>query len=385
VLPSLSTALATELEALSQADRLRSCPPLSSSSRATPLLGDRPVISFASNDYLGLAGHPALARAAATAAEHSGFGASASRLISGDLPEHRALEAALSTFFGTEAALLFPTGYQANIGVITALAGPEDLIVSDAANHASLIDGCRLSRAEVVIFAHRDSEAAADALRRAPGRHRRRLLVTESLFSMDGDLAPLPQLAEVAREYDAALVVDEAHAAGVLGPHGAGLCRQLGLQPDVLIATLGKAFGSQGGVVAGPSVLRDILVNRARTFIFTTASPPPVVAAAQAALELIAGAEGDARRRALQANINALAEALPEVPHTGTPITPFLLGTDRAALAASAALRSEGLFIPAIRPPTVPDGTARLRISLSSAHAPSAITRLSAALRALPR
>jgi 8-amino-7-oxononanoate synthase len=312
----------------------------------------------------------------------TGFGAGAARLVSGDLPEHRLLEQGLASFLGLPAALLFPTGYQANIGAISSLAGREDFIVSDAANHASLIDGCRLSRAQIAVYPHRDATAARALLASAGGRHRRRLLVTESLFSMDGDEAPLVDLAGAARDHDAALVVDEAHALGVRGPGGTGLCRAAGVTPDVLIGTLGKALASHGGFVAGTEDLRSLLVNRARTFIFTTASPAPVAAAALAALDLVKAPEGDSRRSALRDRIAQLRTAL-ALPPDGGPILPLILGPDRAALEASAALRGRGLFVQAIRPPTVAEGTARLRITLSAAHTPDDVADLIAALRAL--
>ncbi len=364
MLPWLADALAEELHALEKRDRLRVCPDGSG------------LIGFCSNDYLGLAGHPALAEAA----RGLPLGAGSSRLVSGDRPEHRALESALAAFLGTQSALLFPTGYQANLGTIGALVGREDLIVSDAANHASLIDGCRLSRAEVVIYPHADADAAGAALAQAGRKHRRRLLVTESLFSMDGDSAPLPALAALAREHQAVLVVDEAHAVGVLGPEGRGLCRAAGIEPDVLIGTLGKAFGCFGGFVAGPTLLRSLLVNRARTFIFTTAPPPGLAATAHAALRLIAGDEGTRRRAALAARIDQLCSSL-GLPRAPGPILPIRMGADRAAVEASASLRAQGLFVQAIRPPTVPEGTARLRVTLSAAHQPAEVDRLAAALR----
>jgi 8-amino-7-oxononanoate synthase len=382
VLDSLATALAAELRALADADRLRALPPLAGPDRTHPLVGDRPLLSFCSNDYLGLANHPALLAAARSAAERSGFGAGAARLVSGDLPEHRELEAALAAFVGTPAALLFPTGYQTNIGVLSALASRDDLIVSDAANHASLIDGCRLSRAEIAVYPHRDASAARSILAAAGRRHRRRLLVTESLFSMDGDTAPLADLARAAHEHDAALIVDEAHALGVAGPGGAGLCRAAGVTPDVLVGTLGKALGSLGGFAAGSTDLRSVLLNRARTFIFTTSSPAPVVAAAAAALGIITTEEGAARRQALQARISQLRSAL-GLSEEASPIVPVILGSDRAALDASSRLRAAGLFVQAIRPPTVPEGTARLRVTLSAAHTAADVEALAAALHQL--
>ncbi len=380
---SFATLLEAELDALGAADRRRACPEASGASRVHPELRGRPMLSFCSNDYLGLASHPALAAAAADAAARDGFGASAARLVSGDLPAHRALEARLAAFLRRPAALAFPSGYQTNLGVLTALAGRDDLIVSDALNHASLVDGCRLSRARVEIYPHADA-AAARRLLTAEGPFRRRVLVTESLFSMDGDAAPLAELAEAASTSDAILVVDEAHAFGVLGPEGRGLCAAAGVEPDVLIGTLGKAVGSAGGFAAGPPALRELLVNRARTFIFTTALPPPVAAAAAAAVDLIAGPDGESRRAQLTERRQALGDALvgrgliAAVP--AGPILPLVLGSEARALAVAEALRARGLFIPAIRPPTVPAGSSRLRITLSSAHEPADVARLLAAL-----
>jgi 8-amino-7-oxononanoate synthase len=388
VVRDFDAVLQSELDALSRADRLRACPEVFGASRQRLVLGSsatvRELVSFCSNDTLGLASHGALAEAAAAAAKRDGFGAGAARLVSGDLPSHRTLEAALARFLGRQAALLFPTGYQANLGTLAALAGPEDLVASDAANHASLIDGCRLSRANVAVYPHADAAGARAAVTRA-GTFRRRFLVTESLFSMDGDAAPLAALAELAAATDAILVVDEAHALGALGPGGRGLCAAAGIAPDVLIGTLGKAFGAAGGFVTGATALRSLLVNRARTFVFTTALPPPVAAAATAAVALVSGPEGQVRRRRLEANLAQLHDALAgRLPRTPGPIVPFVVGSDAAALAASAQLRERGLFVPAIRPPTVPEGTARLRVTLSSEHTPAEIDRLCTALRELP-
>jgi 8-amino-7-oxononanoate synthase len=373
---SFAALLEAELAALAAADRLRSCPEVAGSSRVHVQVSASPRVSFCSNDYLGLANHPALADAAARATARDGFGGSAARLVSGDLPAHRQLEARLASFLGREAALVFPSGYQANLGVLTALAGPEDVIVSDALNHASIVDGCRLSRARIAIYPHGDAEAATRLLAEARGA-RRRLLVTESLFSMDGDAAPLAALAAAAAAQDAIWIVDEAHALGVLGPAGLGLCAASGVEPDVLIATLGKALGAAGGFVAGSRLLRDFLVNRARTFIFTTALPPAVAAAAEAALELAAGPEGDRRRARLRERVDWLSAHLdPLRPGglpapaclDGSPIRPFVLGSEARALTVSAGLARGGIFVPAIRPPTVPVGSARLRITLSAAH-----------------
>jgi 8-amino-7-oxononanoate synthase len=384
----LAALLDAELDALAQADRRRVCPEIDGLSRAHPRVAGRPVTAFCSNDYLGLAAHPALAEAAAAAARQEGSGASASRLVSGDLPSHRALEEALAAFVGAPSALLFPSGYQTNIGVLTALAGAEDLIVSDALNHASIIDGCRLSRARVAVYPHADA-VAAERLLQTSGPCRRRFLVTESIFSMDGDAAPLARLAEVAARADAILVVDEAHAVGVVGPGGRGLCAAAGVVPDVLVGTLGKAFGASGGFVAGVPSLRDILVNRARSFIYTTALAPPAAAAALAALRIIAAPEGDGLRAAVGARRDQLAGDLRRAGLiTATPlgaILPVVLGSDARALATAAALAAQGFFIPAIRPPTVPAGTARLRVTVSAAHAAADLSALARALEEAAR
>jgi 8-amino-7-oxononanoate synthase len=379
-------ALEDELTSLAHANRLRACPLVEGPSRLQAQVHDRSVTTFCSNDYLGLANHPALLAAAAAAGRTYGFGAGASRLVSGELNPHRELEQALASFMSLPAALLFSTGYQANLAVVTSLAGPQDLIVSDQANHASLIDGARLSRATIATYRHCDPAAARDAL--ADGaRFRRRMILTESLFSMDGDRAPLAELAALASQHQAILVVDEAHAAGALGPGGSGLCRAAGLVPDVLVGTLGKAFGCFGGFVAGSQTLRSFLVNRARTFIYTTAPPPMLAAAALAAVRLASGPEGDARRLRLADNIarlHTLLAALPSSIHSARgqagPIFPILLGSDRRALAVAGLLLDHGLFVPAIRPPTVPEGTARLRVTVSADHHPAQIEQLAMAL-----
>jgi len=382
-LRSFSAILEAELEAFAATNRRRACPEAAGRSRVHLDLAGRSMVSFCSNDYLGLASHPALATAAAEAAARDGSGASASRLVSGDLPAHRSLESTLAAFLHRPAALTFPSGYQTNVGVLTALAGRDDLIVSDALNHASLVDGSRLSRARIAVYRHGDARSAGRLLA-AGGRFRRRLLVTESLFSMDGDAAPLAALAAAAAATDSILIVDEAHALGVLGPGGRGLCAAAGIAPDVLIGTLGKAVGSAGGFAAGVAPLRDLLVNRARTFIFTTALAPPTAAAAEAGLRLIGGPEGDRRRAQLAEHRRSLGEALlrrgfVSAPPSG-PIVPVLLGSEARALAVAQALSARGLFIPAIRPPTVPPGSSRLRVTLSSAHEPSDLQHLVAAL-----
>ncbi len=385
MLPELADALTAELEELAGRIRLRTLPAFAGRGRIHPEIDGRRVLNFSSNDYLGLAEHPTVLAAAQASLSSTAFGAAASRLVSGDLPAHRSLEAHLADFLETESALLFPTGYQTNLGVLTALAGSDDLIVSDALNHASLIDGCRLSRATVRVFAHLDINAARAALADRSRAFRRRFLVTESLFSMDGDQAPLADYAAIARAARAALIVDEAHALGVLGPSGRGLCAAAGIAPDALIGTLGKSLGSAGGFVAGQHLLRRILINRARTLLFTTASPPAAAAAAEAALTIVRSPEGDSRRAIIKAHVARLTDG-PRFSgaHPTGPIIPLIMGSDGDAVAAGRKLLENGLFVQPIRPPTVPEGTARLRITLSALHTSEDIARLAEALARLP-
>lgn len=325
------------------------------------------VVSFASNDYLGLTRHPAVVAAAAHAVERWGAGAGSARLVAGARPLHRELESALAAWKGTEAAVLFATGYAANLGVLQALGGPGVTVVSDRLNHASIVDGCRLSRADVVVTPHADVAAVERAVAAAPGRA---LVVTESVFSMDGDLAPLDDMVTLCARHGALLVVDDAHA--VLGPDVSP-----GDAVVLRVATLSKALGSLGGFVAGPQSLCDLLVNRARTFVFTTASTPADTAAALAALEITRSPAGDALRARLRAHVERLRPGHP------SPIVPVVVGGEEAALAASAALLDLGLLVPAIRPPTVPPGTSRLRISLTAAHTTEQVDRLAAGLASL--
>lgn len=298
-------------------------------------------------------------------------------MVAGNLPEHRALEEALASLVALPAALLFPTGYQANLAAITALAGPSDLIVADRSIHASLIDACRLSRAKLAFYPHLQLDKADHYLSRLGPKARRRFVVTESLFSMDGDAPPLDQLSRLAKAHDSILLVDEAHAVGVLGPAGAGLCAAHGVVPDILVGTLGKALGSSGAFIAGDAVLRDYLLNRARSFIFTTALPPAVAAAGLAAVLLVRSAEGDLLRGRLARNLETFRShmALP-LDAAGSPIVPLVLGSDQAAVSASARLRTLGLFVQPIRPPTVREGTARLRLTFSADHTPDHVARL---------
>ena len=378
----MESLLRAELQHLSESG-LRRRPRIVEARQGCAITVDgRAAIDFSSNDYLGLASHPALAQSMARAAHEHGSGAAASRLISGNRTPHRELEERIAHWKETEAALLFGSGYQANLGVVSALAGPEDIVYSDALNHASLIDGCRLSRATVRVFAHADA-AALDALLAADaGRFRRRLILSDTIFSMDGDAAPLRALAALATRYDAWLVVDEAHATGVVGPSGRGLAADLGVRPQVCIGTLGKAFGVFGAYVAGSRTLVEYLTNRARSFVFTTALPPPVAAAASTAVELAAGPEGDTRRARLRRNIERFC-----APRNvrASHIVPIIVGDAARTMQLSDTLLERGIFVQGIRPPTVPPGTARLRFALSAAHTDAHIDAALAALGDLLR
>ncbi len=380
-----------ELAQIAAKGLLRSLEPLTTPAGAeVTLLGPRGperLVNWSSNDYLGLAGDPRLVEALCAGARAWGTGAGASRLVTGDFAPMNSLEADLAAFEGCEAALLFGSGYAANLGMIPALAGPEDVVCSDALNHASLIDGCRLSRARVAVYPHQDLGALESALR-AAGSARRRVVVTDTVFSMDGDLAQLPELAALCERYGAALVVDEAHATGVLGPRGAGLVRALGLerQVDARMGTLSKALGVVGAHVAGSRALRDLLINKARPLIFSTALPPALAEAARASLAIVSGTEGDQRRARLFAGVRQLGAGLRRLgvaAEERSPIFPVVLGAPARAVAAAAELRKRGHLLKAIRPPTVPAGTSRLRIALSAAHGPERISALLEALAAV--
>lgn len=337
------------------------------------IVDGRPVIHLSSNDYLGLARHPAVLEAAEAALRRWGASASSARLIAGNLEPHRELEEALAAFEGTEAALLYSTGYMANVGVIGAIVGPGDAVYSDELNHASLIDGCRQAGATLRTYPHADVGALEAMLAEDEevARFRRRLLATDGLFSMDGDVAPLASLVDVKERYGCWMLVDEAHATGVLGEGGRGSIEQCGVSGRVefVIATLGKSLGSFGAYVAAERDAIDYLINRSRSFIFTTAPPPPVVAAARAALAVLE-AEPERRER-LWENIRRMARGLEaigaETMESTTQIFPLLVGGDAETMAFSDALLEAGLFAQGIRPPTVPKGTARLRLTVTAA------------------
>jgi 8-amino-7-oxononanoate synthase len=332
----------------------------------------REVLVFAGSNYLDLAHHPAVVEASVRAAQRFGCAAGGSRLITGNLAVHEQLEEELADFVGCEAALTFGTGYMSNLGVIPALAGPGDVVLSDALSHASLIDGCRLSRAEVHVFPHGDVDALGALLDRLAAPDRRMLVVAEGVYSMDGDVAPLPELVRRTQRHGAMLLLDDAHGTGTLGAAGAGTAEHLGVRDGiaVLTGTLGKALGSFGAFVAGSAELRDLLVNVARSFIFSCALAPPQVEAARAALRLVR--DEPWRRERLQANATRLRRRLadhgiPTRPST-THIVPVVVGANRDAMTLCERLLDRGFYAQGIRHPSVPEGTARLRLTPMATH-----------------
>ena len=341
------------------------------------LLDGRPVLLLCSNNYLGLADHPRVREAAAEAAMRWGVGAGASRLISGNMKLHRRLEERLAAFKDQEGALLFGSGYLANTGAIPALARNGEVIFSDQLNHASIIDGCRLSRAETFAYRHCDLDHLEWGLRKAEGRGS--LIVSDGVFSMDGDIAPIEGLVRLAHRYDCRLMVDEAHATGAIGPGGRGSVAAAGLsdQVDVVVGTLGKALGSYGAYICGSRVLVDYLINVARPFIFSTAPPPPSVAAAEAALEVLISNPHRVERLAANAKMMRealLAEGLPLSP-SETQIVPVMVGDPEVTVQLSELALERGVFAQGIRPPTVPEGTSRLRLATMATHRGSELVR----------
>lgn len=376
---SLTDDARAELAELAAAHRLRVPRIVDGANGPLAVIDGREVVNFASNDYLGLAGDRRLSRAAAAALEEGGTGVGASRLITGNHRQHVLLESAVADWLRHGGVRMFNTGYAANVGVLTALLGAGDVVFSDEFNHASIIDGCRLSRAEIVVIPHRDLAALEAGL--VARRGRRRLVVSESLFSMDGDLADVRALAALCKRHDAAFVLDEAHAVGVIGPEGRGLAAELGVVPDVVVGTFGKALASFGAFAATTRPIADLLWNRARPLVFSTGLPPSVPAASRAAIEIVRGAEGDERRRTLAAHARRLREIVPQAGGAeASAIAPIVIGGDREAMRCMERLLAEGLFVQGIRPPTVPMGTARLRVSLSAVHTMSQVEQLGRAL-----
>lgn len=369
---------AEELEDLAKDGLLRHLRPLDSPAGPRVVRDGRELWNFASNDYLGLAAHPAIAAAFREGLDLYGAGSAASRLVCGTLPPHRALEAALAEAKRTQAALLFSSGFATSLGIIPAVVGPKDFVILDKLAHACLVDASRLSGATIRVFPHNRTDKLATLLRNIRGRARsaRILVVTESVFSMDGDVCPLAEIVALAEEFDALTLIDEAHGFGVLGERGMGLAEREGLQERITfqMGTLSKAAGLAGGYVAASREWIDLLVNRARSFIYSTAPPPALAHAALAALRLIRSDEGNLLRETLRRNIAI-------VGHSPSPVLPRIVGSNDAALAASSALADAGFLVPAIRFPTVPRGTARLRISVSAAHPEAALRALAERLQ----
>jgi len=347
------------------------------------IVDGKEAVNFCSNNYLGLADDLRLTKAAADAMAQYGFGSGASRLVCGNMAPHEELEAALAKLKKTESALVFNSGYAANTGIIPALFGREDIVFSDKLNHASIVDGIILSRAQFKRYAHLDLQALEEGLKQANG-YKRRLIVTDSIFSMDGDAAPLKEICALARRYDAWVMADDAHAFGVLEPHG--------LDIDIQMGTLSKAAGCAGAYVCGPASLREYLINHARSFIYTTAMPPAWAAAARRAVDIIAGSEGQQRRQALKENVayvrgglQALGYAMPDpaAVEYGIPIIPVIVKDAGHAVAMSKRLLEQGIFVQAIRPPTVPVNTARLRVTVMATHTREDLDRLLSGMRGL--
>lgn len=381
--------LAAELAALREADLLRELRRVDSPAGTRVALGGRELLNFSSNDYLGLANHPALKAAAVGAVEQFGAGAGASRLVCGSLAVHHELEEALAAFKGTEAALTFATGFAAAQGAITALLGKGDVLIVDKLVHACIVDAAKLSGAKLRVFRHNDLNDLEAKLKWARNhsavsgqRSARILVVTEGVFSMDGDLAPLLNLVELKERYGAWLMVDEAHATGLFGERRGGLVEEFGLtgRVEIQMATLGKAVGAAGGAICGSRKLIDLLVNRARSFIFSTAPVPAAAAAARAGLEVIQSAEGAARRERLWLLVEELKRGLigaglaPSAVRA--PIVPVVVGAEARAVRLAQALREAGVFVPAIRYPTVARGAARLRFTVSADHTADDLAQL---------
>jgi 8-amino-7-oxononanoate synthase len=385
VLVSSLDWLAKELQTLHADGLLRQRRCIATLADGTCELRGRRLKNFAGNDYLNLAHDPRIISALQWGAEQGGSGVTASALVSGRSPWHQKLETDLARFHGQQSALLFPTGYAANLGTVAALAGPEDVIFCDRLNHACLVDGCKLSGARLRVYRHQELGRLKAELQKSQGS-RRRWIVTDSVFSMDGDLAPLQELCDLAETYSAGIILDEAHAFGILGEQGRGAAEFLGVESRIAvrIGTLSKAAGSLGGFVTGPQVLIDWLWNRARTQMFSTALPVPACTAASCALTIIT--EEPVRRQrvvAFAADLRArLRTAGFDVPDGTGPIVPVILDTPQSALSAAAHLEQSGFLVAAIRPPTVPQGTSRLRITITAAVCEQDLLDLSSALQA---
>jgi len=382
VVSRLDDEARAELAAIEEQHRLRTPRVVDSAQGPRITLDGVEVLNFGSNDYLSLANDPRLIRAAVAAVEESGVGAGASRLIVGNHREHAALEISIADWLRVPASRFFNTGYAANVSVLTTLCGPTTGLFSDELNHASIIDGCRLSRAELHVFPHGNLAALEERLRafRATS-NARAVIVSETLFSMDGDVADVRALAELARRHDAVLVLDEAHAIGAWGPEGRGIAASVGVAPDVLIGTCGKALGSFGAFAATSKAIAELLWNKARPLVFSTGLPPMVVAATRAAIDVVRSSEGDERRRRLASHARVLRSLVSGLAGaTESAIAALIVGDDRRAMELSSLLLEARVLAQGIRPPTVAEGTARLRISLASGHSSEEVERLGSLL-----
>jgi 8-amino-7-oxononanoate synthase len=387
----LDSELSRRLEALSQQGLHRRLRRVDSPQVPRLQIQDRALLNFSSNDYLGLANEPALKAAAIGAIENYGAGSGGSRLICGSLAPHHELEDAVAAFKGTEAALSFSTGYAAAIGTICALVSRDDIVIIDKLVHASIVDAARLSGARLRIFAHNDLDDLERILKWADaargGQEKRPLLVSESVFSMDGDHAPLREIVELKDQYGAWLMVDEAHGTGLYGPNRRGLAEELGISDriEIQMGTLGKALGASGGYIAGSRKLIEYLVNRARSFIFSTAPVPAAAAAASAGIRFVQSAEGEVRRQRLWQRVSELCRAVPTFAARdsgrASAILPLLAGGETKAVEMAATLLEQGIFIPAIRYHTVPRGRARLRLTVSAAHSAEDVGQVASALQ----
>ncbi|OGP54728.1 MAG: 8-amino-7-oxononanoate synthase [Deltaproteobacteria bacterium RBG_13_52_11] len=381
------TFLATALEAIKERDLYRQLRPIQGAQSPRVQMEGKEVILLSSNNYLGLAEHPALREAGIRTLERYGCGAGASRSISGTMELHRALEERIARFKGCEAALLFSTGYMANMGLLTTLAEDGDVIVSDEFNHASIVDGCRLSRAEVWVYRHRDMDHLETLLRRSA--HRRRLIVTDGVFSMEGAIAPLPEIRRLADQYGALVMVDDAHATGVLGKGGRGTGEHFGMtgRIEIQMGTLGKALGGFGAYVVGTQDLIDYLINCCRTFMYTTALPPAIAAMALAALDIVE--KEPQRRQSLWENTGYFRTGLQKMDFdTGmseTPICPVLIKDNALTMEADRRLMARGIFVQGLRPPTVPPRGSRLRATLMATHTEEDLNRALDAFREVGR
>lgn len=383
---SFNAILSKRLEDLRQRNLFRRLRSIDSPQQTHIQLHGRSLLNFSSNDYLGLANAPELKAAAAQGIAQNGVGSGASRLVSGSLAPHHQLEATLADFKGTEAALVFSTGYATALGTIPALVARGDIIVIDKLVHASIVDAARLSGAQLRVFAHNDLDDLRSILEwtareRLSAPDKQVLIVTESIFSMDGDAAPLDLIVDLKEKYRAWLMVDEAHATGLFGPNRRGLAEQFGVTPQIEIqmGTLGKAIGASGGFIAGSQVLVEYLVNRARSFVFSTGPAPAVSAAARAAIDLIRGQQGAERLAKLRARIAQFSHALQiPTPFPDSPIFPLIIGPEQEALEFADELLATGFFVPAIRYPTVARGKARLRFTFSATHTQEEVATLAA-------